>query len=253
LKPRWAALGPTVVVALSAAIANGQGPGSPRTKTYQPFTAKYVLTYLDEVGRTKTFSGTVYRKADGSISQIEETEGPRNVRGTSQTIAGPAEVSWKTAESYIGTFTTMYLDQRQFQNLAEVNFGTCAILTDESVKRVGESHFLGVKVIEVEEPTGRASVLRRSVAPDLGCFSLQTLDMERGVVRTITQATELILGEPDPQVFRVPDTYSEVSPLELEARWRGRFGQDYFGPEISQRLEAQYQQGKERQRQLTKQ
>jgi hypothetical protein len=128
----------------------------------------------------------------------------------------------------------LYLEERRFQNLMDTEFGTCGILTDESVKRLGESEFLGIKVIEVEEPFGQSSVLRETIAPELGCFALQKLDIDHGAVRTITQVTQLTLGDPDPEAFRPPPGYTEVSPLEFNARWRALDGYDYFDPAPAQ-------------------
>jgi hypothetical protein len=250
-KTRGAALGTVVALTLSVAIASGQAPPSPGTKEQQPFTAKYIMTYLDEVGRTTTFTGTWYRRADGAISHVRETGGPLGAPGMDRDIFNPADRSWITATSFTATSTAMlHLIMGQFRSLVDANFGTCTVLGDETVKHVGESQFLGVKVTELEEPLGRASVMRRTVAPDLGCFSLQTLDIDSGVVRTITQTTQLNFGEPDEEAFRVPDGYAEVSPLEFNARWRGLFGHDFFRPVQAQKLEQEYQQGKERQRQL---
>jgi outer membrane lipoprotein-sorting protein len=236
------------LVAVSAAIA-AQAPAPSGTKQYRPFTAKYIRTYLSERGRMKTFSGTFYRRADGAFSDISETEAG-GTPGKSRDILIPADRSFTLADSFTGTSTTtLLLEERRFQNLMDRESGTCDILKDESVKRLGESELLGLKVIEVEEPFGRSTVFRKTIAPELWCFALQKLDIDHGAVRTITQVTQITFGEPDPEAFRPPADYTEVSPMELNARWRALFGYDFFDPAVAQRREQDYQQGRERQRQ----
>ena len=252
LKTKWVMKTPRVamiaaaLLAFSAAIAAGQARGAAR---HEAVPAVYCQVHPDlpfRTGPDETFSGTFYRRADGALSHISESEGPEGVPGTDRYIFIPADRSFAMANSFTGTSTTtLYVEERQFQNLINTEFGTCAILDDESVKRVGESEFLGIKVIEVEDPLGQSSVLRKTIAPELGCFALQKLDIDHGAVRTITQVTQLILGDPDPEAFRPPAGYTEVSPLELNARWRGLYGHDfYFNPAAAQRQEQDYQQRK---------
>jgi len=245
---------PLVIMAVTALVAveaAGQAPVSEGTReAYRPFTAKYLWTYIDDQGATINFSGKFHRTADGSFSQIEEMEGPRRERGTVQYIVNIADRSWTSARSYTHTSTTVvYLDDRKFQNMVSEVAGNCAILEDGSYRRVGESELLGIKVIEMESKVGRDTVLRDSIAPELGCFVLQHLLVDHGEVRAIEQVTQITLGEPDPDALHVPAGYAEASPLEFEARWQQLFGREYYGAAQAKRLELEYQQGKARQRQ----
>ena len=238
------------MMAFAAAMAAGQAAVSPNGTEHQPFTAKYLWTYLDEQGTAINFSGTFYRTADGSFSRIEETEGPSGMRGTDRNIANLPDRSWTSASSYTHTSTvTVYVDDRKFQDMVNGVAGNCALLEDGSFNRIGSSELLGFKVVETEYKIGRAMVSRDSIAPELGCFVLQHLLVDRGEVRAIEQVTQITLGEPDQAAFRVPAGYTEVSPLEFEARWKQLFGQDYYGAAQAKRLELEYQQGKARQRQ----
>lgn len=92
---------------------------------------------------------------------------------------------------------------------------------DSQGSKVGE--YLGYQILETVEEfsdAGRHRIFRRGYAPDLGCFlmyaELETRDLNGNVLATSSyQVNEVVPGEPNPELFNVPEDYAEMSPSEL--------------------------------------
>lgn len=229
------AIAVSLVAALPAAVQDV-------TRQYQPFTAKTLITYIDETDSTTEFNAVFARKTNGSYARLEQTEDYAGERGSSQYIADFIHKTWTTIKSYTQSATIFAMDDREFSNFQDLP-GSCKNLTDGSWNPIGESQLLGFNVTEVERKISAKLTEKLWVAPQLQCFPLQELFIEGGRVISKQEVTELSMGNPDPELFSIPRQYALVSPVEFEARWKEKFkGRSYLGEEQARRREARYQQ-----------
>ena len=233
---------PVVVSSYMAAQSAG-----PEVKQYHPFTAKMETTYIDDDGGETRFRKSFFRKSNGSYAEIKGTEAVGE-RGTRQNILDPATRSYATVDSFTKSVLVLFLpDEWEFRSFQQL-VGTCRWLADGTWKRVGQSERLGIHVIEVEESKTENLKKKLWVAPDLDCFPLLDLLIEKGEVRTKEEVLSLEFGEPDPGAFRVPSGSVYVNPLQFEERWKKRFnGQSYYGdPQLAEKVERRFQDAKAR-------
>jgi hypothetical protein len=219
----------------------------PVGKQYRPFAATIKTTYINERGGEKQFSEWFFRRSNGSYAHIKHTEGYDDERGIDRYVANTEERSFAYMTSFTRTRIVFFPEEQKFRGYLEEP-GTCGGLTDGTWKRIGESERLGIHVMEVEDKWSETLSTRRSVAPELECFSLLDVHIEKGVVRTIREVLSVQFGEPDPGAFRSPQEYVDVSPLEFEELWKGKYnGRRYYGnDEQALRTQYEYQAGRAR-------
>ena len=210
----------------------------------QPFSAKVRAQYWTETRRYAERLGTFSRAGNGSWAFATEVDHPTSTEtGPLQRVTyllNAVRRSYIMTEPYLRTAVELpIIDNRELARL-RMAYGDCALLTDGTWKEVGSSKILGYRVIEVEEERTERSSVTKWVAPDLQCFSLKRVDVIDGDVRVREEVTSIQAGEPDRSAFEIPSGYSAVSPLEMEDRYRAKFGKPLFG-EQAVRMEEQYQ------------
>jgi len=211
------------------------------------FTATVVTTYTDDDGGTTQFREDFYRSKNGSYVRSEETEAYDGERGIRRTVVDVSSRSMTTIDSFTHSIEIRAnLDETDFRKFPEP-FGSCGLLSDGTWKPIRVSGMLGFKVIEVEQPMSANAGARLWVAPELGCFPLLDLYMEKGETRTKREVVSVTPGDPDPVVFQVPSGYIEVGPLQFETLWKKRFhGRSYAGDRDAAKAELAYQAAKAR-------
>ena len=235
-----------VLFAATRSALSAQSSAAP-TGRYTPLTASTRLTDIYEDGRELVFLGQFFRKSDGSYARVEESEAYDGERGTIRDILDVPTRTWVWAESFVNAAIVMRRSEAQFGNLMWIEGGCRNDLEDADSKRIGESQMLGVHVIEVERKLTDGLTVRRWVAPELQCFALLDLLVEKGEVRTKNEVLSIQFGEPDPAAFRVPAGYKIVDPLQFEDLWKQRTnGRDGFGDEGAQKLQREYEEGRSR-------
>ncbi len=235
-----------VLFAATPYALSAQSSAAP-TERYSPLTASTKLTDIYEDGGVLEFSGQFFRKSDGSYARVEESEAYGGERGTYWDILDVPTRTWVWAESFINAAIVMRRSDAQFDNLMRIEGGCRNDLEDADSKRIGESQMLGVHVIEVERKLTDQLTVRRWVAPELQCFALLDLLIEKGEVRTKKEVLSIQFGEPDPAAFRAPAGYRIVDPLQFEDLARQEsYGHDGIGEERAQKLQREYEEGRSR-------
>jgi len=235
-----------VLFAATPYALSAQSSAAP-TERYSPLTASTKLTDIYEDGGELVFSGQFFRKSDGSYARVEESEAYGGERGTYWDILDAPTRIWVDAQSFINAAIVMRRSDAQFRNFMGNEGGCRNDLEDADSKRIGESEKLGVHVIEVERKLTDGLTVRRWVAPDLQCFALLDLLIEKGEVRVKKEVLSIQFGEPDPAAFRVPAGYKIVDPLQFEDLWKQKYnGRDAFGEKGAQKLQREYEEGRSR-------
>ncbi len=215
------------------------------TERYRPFTAEVATTYFYEQGDAKVFSGRFFRKSDGSYARIEESEANGGERGTVRYILDAPTRTWVDADTFVNAALVMRRSESEFRRLMLSEGGCEDDPGDVDSKRVGESEKLGMRTVEIESQVSPNLITRRWVAPDLQCFELLNLLIEKGEVRTKKEVLSVQFGEPDPEPFRVPAGYRIVDPSQYEELWKKKYnGRDYFGEKALARLQREYEEGR---------
>ncbi len=234
------------LIAISVLLA-GMGLGaaaqsaSPAAVPYRAFTAEVRATDVDADGGESQYHESYARKSDGSYAHIRETENDVGERGVARSIFDAASRSFTRASSFTKAAITFLGEQevRAFQTVP----GSCSWIADGTWKQVGESEKLGMHVLEVELVSPNQTH-KYWVAPELDCFPLLDVVIQKGMVRTKEEVISIEFGDPDPSAFRIPPGYVEVSPLQYEELWKKKYGRSYYGEEQAQTLERKYQEGK---------
>ncbi len=233
-----------VLFAATPSALSAQSSAAP-TERYTPLTASTKLTDFYEDGAVLVFSSKFFRKSDGSYARVEESEAYDGERGTIQEVLDAPTRTWVWAQSFINAAIVMRRSEVRFDNLMGNEGGCRSDLEDADSKRIGESQMLGVHVIEVERKLTDQLTVRRWVAPDLQCFALLDLLIEKGEVRTKKEVLSIQFGEPDPAAFRAPAGYKIVDPLQFEDLWKQKYnGRDAFGQKGAQKLQREYELGR---------
>ncbi len=76
----------------------------------------------------------------------------------------------------------------------------------------------------------RSPDVERWLAPSLGCIPLRVTWISNGRVVRSEEAQDIILGDPDPALFHIPDEYEEISPLEALRRIQQESGESIYNP-----------------------
>lgn len=96
-----------------------------------------------------------------------------------------------------------------------------------------EPPILGYQVVLVHDGhtygNGASNVHDRWEAPALNCFALRTVDFKtekpgEKAPHNEAEVTNIILGEPDPTLFSIPQNFGERSPSQRHAEFERRFG-----------------------------
>lgn len=75
------------------------------------------------------------------------------------------------------------------------------------------------RVVRAEAADEVLWILDRWKAPELGCVVLRTVRYSKDEQLTHDRvATNIVIGEPDPSLFQVPDGYAESSPKEAQQK-----------------------------------
>jgi hypothetical protein len=161
----------------------------------------------DETGAKKYTNTDHYAvRGDGSTAMVDTSlmarMGERRVTVNDYT----KRVGWDT--SLVGrTVTTvpMVESEVQYEQCDEGEVGTIASYEVRQQRNIMRN-----------QKTGEVSwILERWRAPELGCVTLRTVRYDRDEKLTHDRvATNIVLGEPDPTLFQVPEDYVESSPLE---------------------------------------
>jgi len=127
----------------------------------------------------------------------------------------------------------------------------CAVEGWEIDEEPAPSTVLGHRVIKrtlTVPPSGGAAagtIHEEWVAPELNCFPLRKITRTPGpdgIVRTRYDALEIQIGEPDEELFRVPESYTERSPREIQQEIARRRGEEFeTNPAVESRTEQYYQ------------
>ena len=135
-----------------------------------------------------------------------------------------------TVHSAVKAVTTFPLDQRQADGYRRqrqsCDGGAAAI----------KSTMMGYEVVRQQRQPCRPNIpnsfpdVEMWLAPALACIRLEETMKEDGKVRLVRQAENIRLGDPDPSLFAVPAEYTELSPMQVEARFKEWFP-DLYRPE----------------------
>ncbi|HLW84859.1 MAG TPA: hypothetical protein VKR60_06545 [Candidatus Sulfotelmatobacter sp.] len=96
-----------------------------------------------------------------------------------------------------------------------------------------EPPILGYQVVLVHEGhtygNGASNVRDHWEAPALNCFALRSVEFAtrkpgESAPHNEAEVTNILLGEPDPTLFSIPQTFVERSPSERHAEFERRFG-----------------------------
>jgi hypothetical protein len=79
------------------------------------------------------------------------------------------------------------------------------------------------------------------LAPKLNCFAIKEIDTRDDGARTETEVVELARGTPSESLFAIPDDYVERSPKEMEALYKQKYNEGFYGGAGAQTLETRYQ------------
>jgi hypothetical protein len=104
-----------------------------------------------------------------------------------------------------------------------------------------QERILGHEVVHLVGKTrGSEHSLQKWVAPGLNCLTLRSETLTGGF-RNVREVTSITLGEPDSNLFLIPEHYTERPPSQVLAIARTGAGRVPMNPKISQALDAVYQ------------
>lgn len=226
------------------AAALAQNPSSDHQGQIRPFTATITEKHLTESGAELAFSSTFYKRSDGGCAEFGETEA-FGERGVYQRFTDPRRRVHTMVDFFVQAAVAFPLpdDASCKDGIVPV---TCKGFGEGRWKVLGTGHLLNMPVIEVEEHVHRDIYRRIWVAPELGCFGLKVVEADAARTRRIIEVLSVRLGEPEAWVFEVPSGFPLVTPLELEALTKQRFGRGGWGDAVAERLERKYWQDKAR-------
>lgn len=151
----------------------------------------------------------------------------RNGETTEIRMIADVSSGHRVAVDYATQSTSTYPLESRYATLMAEQASAC--------KAVGESGepVLGYQVVLVHDghtyANGMRNVHDRWEAPALNCFALRSVDFATRRPGTQAphneaEATNIILGEPDPTLFSIPQNFVERSPSERHAEFERRFG-----------------------------
>ena len=115
---------------------------------------------------------------------------------------------------------------------------------DGSEKSPGAEHgeLFGLETVHISKKLGSAGIDDKWVAPLLDCYPLRSVYTAQDGRQIKVAATNLSIGEPVGDLFRIPSGYVERSPREIDALYAKSIpGSKYLPEEQLERLEARYQ------------
>jgi hypothetical protein len=134
-------------------------------------------------------------------------------------LSKPARLS---VHSALKAVTTFHLDQRQADGARRQQ--SC----DGDATAI-RSTMMGYEVVSRQRPNDIPNLpshipdIEVWMAPALGCIRLEERWNRDGRLTMIRQAENIRLGDPDPSLFEVPADYTELSPMQVDARFKEWF------------------------------
>jgi hypothetical protein len=177
-------------------------------------------------------------RGDGSSAMVDDSllasMGERRVTVSDYT----ERVGWVT--SLFGrTVTTLPMAERV---VPRVHYEQC---DEGEVGTIASYEVRQQRNIMRNQETGEVFwILERWRAPELGCVALRTARYDKNEKLTHDRiATNILLGEPDPTLFQVPEGYVESSPMQAQQKLVDLGADSPFGEDaldIVERAERRY-------------
>lgn len=193
-----------------------------------PFTVK-MHSAIGEAGRPETRRDLYYReafRADGSSlwanldSKLQTTARRIQLVREGRQVTTAEPVRLKSTVRVRDWAVAHWKSRHRDSSCTGRVFGAVALAA------IGDATVLGVAVLKFREDTPRATV-EVWRAPSLNCYRLFERfewKSQGAVVSTTTNtAISITVGDPDPALFQVPDSFREVKPSEAAARLREFF------------------------------
>ena len=214
----------TVLVSFGASYIAENSELQPVT----PFTVKFTkITQLRD--RAEVKHNLYALKSDGSSAAWDERDiglGPAMVK----TIRDIQRREAVTYEPNVNGKVTTPLSEKDIR-VAQMTRTSCV----EPNQEFTEEKFLGFDVLRTTHFIPEHKVkLEKWIAPSLNCYpikdALYTGQGSDWKMIGHSEATEITLGEPSPELFAVPPDYREMPRVELFQEMKKRVGQGHIPP-----------------------
>ena len=161
----------------------------------------------------------IARRSDGSRVDIDSSDpGTRSQFGNREIVL-TSEHKRIDVNDYVKMMSTYYIDSIA-NSPTDPMCGLSRYAPSAKATFKGEHEILGYRTIMIQTDNG-PFLTTDSKSPDLACETLQMSEYERQQNGEPTGrrfeliATEVLRGEPDPSLFRIPPSYAEALPSEV--------------------------------------
>ena len=194
-------------------------------------TYDYVEKHFDQEGKVVSETRSTHAiRSDGSSVEVHtnmlipEPDGtPRELR----MILDLSKLARLTVHSTLKAVTTFPLDQRQAEGARRERQSCDGGATAIKSARMGYEVVSQRPIRDIPNLPSHFPDVEVWVAPALGCIRLEETMKRDGKVVTLRQAENIRLGDPDPSLFAVPADYTELSPMQVDARFKELFPDQY--------------------------
>jgi len=214
-------VGLAVVYMTRQVAANGSG-------IVKPFTAAVNEVKFNSngvAGHKETY--VVAFRADGSnVTDYHRTLS--NGQTTEVKMVEDVKNGRRVAVDYATESTSTYLLPSNYSAMMAKQASACSATAASS-----EPPILGYRVVLVHDGhtygNGASNVNDHWKAPELNCFALRRVEFAtrkpgESAPHNEAEVANIVLGEPDPTLFSIPQNFVERSPSERHAEFERRFG-----------------------------
>jgi len=228
----------TLLTVLAASLTNPRRAlAQPQKMT--PFAADSVRTDYTASGavRGQPEDYTYYRREDGSYYYRNWSEG--STHGLVAIIdAGRHDYAILEEQSRL-KITFRYSPERFERAMNPRQEGVCPEPGGQVELLGNAGERFGLQVIRVRARSEK-STREELLAPELKCFSIESVETYSTGDKTVEEVTSLKLGPPPDSMFEVPSDYVERSPAAMEQEYKARFGRPFWGDDWSRIMENNY-------------
>ena len=216
-----AGVGLAVVYMTRQVAANGSGIVKPFTATVK----EVKFNSSGVAGHEETY--VVAYRADGSnVTDYHRTLS--NGQTTEVKLVEDVMSGRRIAVDYATESTSTYPLPSNYSAMKVEQASACSATAASN-----EPPILGFQVVLVHDGhlygNGAANVRDRWEAPELNCFALRSVEFAtkkpgESAPHNEGEVTKIVLGEPDPTLFSIPQNFVERSPSQRHAEFEKRFG-----------------------------